>query len=98
MKSTDIRTLLCLVYSSCIASNLEMARGELHLTAILLCAFMIYGYCFSVLSPEIQNDFDQSCTLTDKIVTKGNASFRPTGDQSVSSNGGKTDLTVTIHI
>ena len=51
-------------------------------------------YCFSVLSLEIQNDFDQSCTLTDKIVTKGNASFSPSDDQSVSSNGGKTDLTV----
>ena len=72
-----------------------MARGELHLTAILLCAFMIYGYCFSVLSLEIQNNFDQACNLINKYGVVG-VSFNPAGDQSISSNGGKTDLTVII--
>ena len=74
-----------------------MTKGELHLTAILLCAFMIYGYCFSALSLEFQNDFDQGCTLTNKIAGADGVLFNPAGDQSISSNGGKTDLTVTIY-
>ena len=63
----------------------------------LCIASLLYGY-FSVLSLEIQNDFDQGCILKDKIVAKGSASFRPSGDQSISSNGGKADLTVNLHM
>ena len=60
------------------------------------------GYCFLALSLEIQNDFDEMLTITNKVAggsgcSKSNIKFHPSGDQQVTSNGGKTDLTVTVN-
>ena len=51
-------------------------------------------YCFSVLSLEIQNDSDQTLMIKNKRTNNDFVSFNPTGDQTVSINGGKADLTV----
>ena len=49
---------------------------------------------FSVLSLEIQNDSDEALLIKNKRTDNDSVSFNPTGDQSISSNGGKADLTV----
>ena len=47
-----------------------------------------------MLSLEIQNDSDQSLFIKDKRTDNDFVSFNPSTDQTVSSNGGKADLTV----
>ena len=47
-----------------------------------------------MLSLEIQNDSDEALLIKNKRTDNDSISFNPTGDQSISSNGGKADLTV----
>ena len=47
-----------------------------------------------MLSLEIQNDSDEALLIKNKRTDNDSVSFNPTGDQSISSNGGKADLTV----
>ena len=57
----------------------------------------LYGYCFSALSLEIQNDFDELLTISNKTSCgKSTVAFDPPGDQEVTANGGKADLSVIV--